>query len=168
MAEKEQTPDPKAAAAPAKDAKPRKVPELQADRVTLSEHRHQNWFAHIPHGTEVANLEEPSYWAHMSHQLKQLDLIECIWEDNSREATLRVLGSGHGWVKVSVLSSKEYPRFSPEKLNTILPGHKVQYVNNFVKWVVLREADNRRLKEGCDTEAEAFTWLANYAKSLAA
>jgi len=145
---------------------PRKVPELHADRMGLTEHKRNSWTVHIPHGTEPDDLETAAYWAHLSHKLRQHDVIECLWEDGTGEATCRVLGSGHGWVKVQVLHAVKYKAFRVEEYNTILPGHRVQYVNNFVKWSVIRDADKRVLKDKCDTEGEAYTWLASYAKSI--
>lgn len=170
MVEKtEPTKDPAAAAAAkAADGKPRKIPELHLERVSLSEQRRQQWFVFIPHGTEPRDLEEASYWANLSHLLKKHDLIECVWEDGKGEALLRVLGSGQGWVKVITIGGREYPKFSVEVLNTILPGHKVKYTNDFQKWAVVREADQRVLKDQCDTEEEAYRWLSNYAKSVKA
>lgn len=147
---------------------PHKIPELHADRLALVEHAFQIWRVFIPHGTEFEDLKGASYWAHLSHRLKQHDEVVCIWEDNTGEARCRVLGSGHGWVKVLVLDEIKYPQFSVEQYNTILPGHKVKYVNNVAKWVVLREADQRVLSDKHDNEGHAYTWLANYAKSLAA
>lgn len=149
-------------------AKPRFIPTLYLERVTLAEQTRREWFVFIPHGTEPEDLEEASYWANLSHLLKKHDRIECVWEDGKGEVTLRVLGSGQGWVKVTPIAAKQYPKFSPEALNAILPGHRVKYTNDFQKWVVLRDADQRVLKDQCDTEEEAYRWLANYAKSLKA
>lgn len=159
---------PAAAPKAATPAKPRVIPQLYLERVSLAEQIRREWFVFIPHGTEIADLEEASYWANLSHLLKKHDRIECVWEDSKGEATLRVLASGQGWVKVTVIQAKQYPSFSPEVLNTILPGHRVKYTNDFQKWTVVRDADQRVLKDQCDTEEEAYRWLANYAKSLKA
>ncbi|HEX5461885.1 MAG TPA: hypothetical protein VFX20_18115 [Steroidobacteraceae bacterium] len=159
---------PPAKAPTAAPPKPRKVPELHQDRLREADHAYRRWMVTIPHGTLPSDLEAAAYWAHLSHMLRAPDELFCRWEDNTGEATARVIGSGHGWVKVEVLHSHKYQHFSPEALNVILPGHKVKYVNNFAKWVVLREADQRVLKDQCDSEGEAYTWLANYAKSVAA
>ncbi len=168
MAEKDDKDNKDTKQAPEPKRPPRKAPELNGDRLSLTEHKHNSWFVHIPHGTELEDLATASYWSHMSHKLRQHDLIECVWEDGVGEATVRVLGSGHGWVKVHVLSATKYPQFTPEQYNTILPGHRVKYVNNFAKWVVMRDSDQRALSDKHDTEGQAYTWLANYAKSLAA
>jgi hypothetical protein len=166
MAEK---PDTKDAAAAAKGPeKPRIVPELRLDRMSLVEHKHRDWFVYIPHGTQPEDLEAAHYWAHLSHLLRKHDRIECVWEDGTGEVTVRVLAAGQGWAKVTTIHGKQYPKFSTEALNTILPGHRVKYTNDFQRWVVLRDADQRVLKDQCDTEEEAYRWLANYAKSLRA
>lgn len=157
-------PDPKA------PEKPRVIPELRLDRMGLVEHKHRQWFVFIPHGTEFKDLETEHYWANLSHLLRKYDTIRCVWEDTSREVTVTVLGAGQGWAKVVPIpaSKVEYPKFDVAKLNTILPGHKVRYTNDFQKWVVEREADQRVLKDQCDTEEQAFRWLDSYAKSLKA
>lgn len=162
--------DPKEGTAgePAAAAKPRVIPTLYLERVSLAEQMRREWFVFIPHGTEPEDLEEASYWANLSHLLKKHDRIECVWEDGKGEVTLRVLGSGQGWVKVTPIHAKQYPKYSAEALNTILPGHRVKYTNDFQKWIVLREADQRVLKEQCDTEEQAYRWLAEYAKSVKA
>lgn len=165
MAQQNQPPAPAKAAAA---EKPRVIPTLYLERVSLAEQTRREWFVFIPHGTEPEDLEEASYWANLSHLLKKHDRIECVWEDGNGEVTLRVLGSGQGWVKVTPIAAKQYPKFSPEVLNTILPGHKVKYTNDFQKWHVLRESDQRVLKDQCDTEEQAYRWLAEYAKAVKA
>jgi hypothetical protein len=160
--------NPQKAAASAAPEKLRKAPELHADRLQLAEHKRNLWHVDVPYGTDPQDLTTASYWAHLSHRLRQHDVIECLWEDSSAYVECRVLGSGHGWVKVAIIRAVKFEAFSPEQYNTILPGHRVQYVNNFAKWCVVRDADKRTLKDKCDTEGEAYTWLANYAKSIAA
>lgn len=154
--------------APEKPATPRVVPDLHGDRMRPAEFVRTVWHVDVPFGTEPDDLLVASYWAHQSHRLRQNDVIECLWEDGSGFAHLRVLGCGHGWAKVALVQKGKFESFVPEQLNRILPGHVVKYVNNFAKWSVIREADKRVLKDKCDTEGEACTWLANYAKSLAA
>lgn len=153
-------------ASPAK--KERTVPELRGDRLRQTEFVHNNWTVLIPHGTRPEDLRADSYWAHLAHQLRKNDLLDCIWEDGWGEVRgVRVLAVGHAWIKVHFDEHAviKYPEFD-QKQRT--PGYRVEYVNNFARWSVIREQDKKVLKDQCDTEGDAHMWLANHLKSMAA
>lgn len=154
------------AAAAAKPAE-RKVPELRADRIRQSEFVHNTHIVMIPHGTRPEDLLGEAYWAHLAHALRRWDLIDCIWEDGWGEVRgIRVLSVGHAWVKVYFDPKRAVIEYPAIDLKQRTPGYRVEYVNNFARWSVIRESDKKVLKDQCDTEGDAHGWLANHLKSL--
>src|SRR3546814_19085233 len=87
-----------------------KASRLRADRFTTAEHRRLVWVAEVEAGTTPADLEAPSYWAHVAHMLKpalgdkrrQINKIEAYAEDGSwyAEALVRRIGASELFVKV--------------------------------------------------------------------
>lgn len=155
---------PKAQAAP---KPPREVPALHAMRKTLAEHRRNIWHIEVDVGVEPEDLLTPGYWAHVASQLRQADRIEAHAEDGAWFAEFLVQDSGTNWAKVACLRAVKLQVVSPERRGAILAGHSVSYGGTFVKWRVIRDVDKKVLKDKCQTDSEAFTWLSNYAKTVA-
>src|SRR3546814_12462017 len=87
-----------------------KASRLRADRFTTAEHRRLVWVAEVEAGTTPADLEAPSYWAHVAHMLKpalgdkrlQINKIEAYAEAGSwyAEALVRRIGASEVFVTV--------------------------------------------------------------------
>lgn len=149
-------------------AKKRTVPELHLDRLKQVEFAYNSWVAMIPHGTLPEDLKGEAYWAHAAHMLKRFDLIRCIWEDAWGEVrNVIVLAVGHAWVKVH-FDDRDVCKFPEFDQKQRTPGYRVEYVNSFGRWSVIREQDKKILKDQCDTEGDAHIWLAGHLKAQAA
>jgi len=150
----------------AKTDESRKVPELTFSRLGMGEHKRNVWHVDIPVNTEPNDLVAVAYWSNIAHRLRQFDIIECWCEDSSWFAECRVLDAGHNWAKVAVMRSVKLDAFDPQQRFMLLPGHRVEFAGNFAKWRVIRESDAKVLRDKCLTESDAYTWLAEYAKSV--
>jgi hypothetical protein len=170
MAEKNQPSPPAAQDAPTRKPREKPLPALHADRMRSTEYVRNIWQVTPEVGTEPEELLAPDYWSHNAHQLRQRDRIEAWAEDLSWYAEYLVLDVGRNWAKVHLCENtiQEFHAFEPRRANMILPGHTVAYKGLFAKWCAIRDKDGVILKDKCETEGEALSWLSEHAKSLAA
>jgi hypothetical protein len=165
-------PDPKStpAAAAASKKREKPLPPLHADRMKSTEYTRNIWQVTPEVGTEPEELLAPEYWAHLAQNLRQRDRIEAWCEDLKWYAEYLVLDVGRNWAKVHLCENtvEELRQFEPRRVDMILPGHSVSYKGLHAKWCVVRDADKVILKDKCETEGDALSWLSNHAKSLAA
>lgn len=81
-------------------------PQLTAEeaRFKLAEYERQDWILNAPHGTEIEDVIQPEYWAHIAAKMRPYDHVEVRAEDGSYIAQLIVLGCDRNWAKVQVLN----------------------------------------------------------------
>lgn len=157
-----QTPDP--AKQPAQALKP--MPSLDPTRLLLAEQRRNVWHVYVPPGEHPEQLLPADRWAHLARSLKQGDRIEAESEDGTWLAELLVRDSGSNWAKVHILRAYRLDTAAPERRSTILAGHSVKWGGPRVKYRVIRDSDQKVLRERCTTEGEAYAWLSEYARTL--
>lgn len=155
----------------------RVVPQLLMDRVKLREHNTAEYDIVLQAGIEPDDLLPVSYWAHLGGTFKAAKLqgeveIHVTVEDLKWKATLTVLEAGENWARVAFHTTEDGKRLIT-KLGglqnhkiAMLPGHTVTYAGVFGKWRVIRDADAKVLVDKRNTEAEAYAWLSDYAKSI--
>lgn len=172
MAEKDNQANGAAAAktAPTRNVREKPLPPLHFDRIQSSEYARNIWIITPEVGTAPEELLAPDYWSNLAHKLKQRDRIEAWAEDLRWYAEYLVLDVGRNWAKVYLCegSVEELREFEPKRANMIVPGHEVEYAGLHAKWRVKRLKDSVVLKDRCETEGEAISWLVEHAKSLAA
>ena len=172
MADKDTQTSPPPAAAKASPRKQREkpLPALHMERMKSTEYVRNIWQITPEVGTEPEDLLSPDYWSHVAHQLRQRDRIEAWAEDLSWYAEYLVLDVGRNYAKVHLCeaSVEVLHGFSPLRATDILPGHTVAYKGLYAKWCAIRDKDKVIIKDKCETEGEALSWLSEHAKSLAA
>lgn len=64
----------------------------------------------VPSGHTLEDILNPDYWAHYTQTLRQNSVIECVADDASFEADLRVEAVGAAWVRVRLLREWKRPK----------------------------------------------------------
>lgn len=149
------------------DTEPKKTPPLHAMRKSLAEHKRNIWHLEVDIGVEPQDMLTVAYWTHVANELRQFDRIEAHAEDGAWYAEFLVRDVGQNWAKVSLLREIKLESISPERRILILPGHTVAYGGTFSKWRVVRDVDNKVIRDKFATEGDAYAWLTDYAKTVA-
>lgn len=157
-----------AAGAPQQPEIAKKVEPIHPMRVSLVEHKEQALHIQVPYGIEPRDMLPVAYWTHIAQQLTPFTHIHAYAEDGAWYAEFMVRDNGVNWAKVALLREVRLEKINPERRIVILPGHTVGWAGTFSKWRVIRDADNQVLRSNFATEGEAYAWLSEYAKSVAA
>lgn len=128
-----------------------------------SAHYRTHYAAIVAQGDGIDVITKPEYWIHVSRQLKRMDVIDVLPEDESYYAELLVLSVGVGYAKVMVLREIQ--------LNTVEDGDsditEVKYGGIHNRWTVVRKSDHAVLQTGIKDKAEAVAAAANYERVVA-
>lgn len=118
------------------------------------------WQIKPEHGTPPEALRDPSYWAHVSAQLRPGDSIVALPEDKSYYSELLVVDVGKLYAKVVELRCTKLT--SSQVFNVTIPdGYDIKF-RGPRKWSVLRGKDV--LKEDME-KAVAEQWLSDHVKA---
>lgn len=162
---------------PEPTAEPRRVPQLTMDRVQQAEFSRVLYTVILPAGVDPDDILPVAYWAHFGETLRVAKLqgeveILVTAEDLKWRGELIVVDAGANWARVVFKTTEDGKRFitklgglQSHKI-VMLPGHTVNYAGVFSKWRVMRDADNKMLRDKFNTEGEAYSWLSEYAKSV--
>ena len=129
------------------------------------------WRVFVANGTTPQDIVQPQFWAHLASRLQAGDRIEVEPEDSTWLAELRVIDSGPQYAKVQIRKpdADGVSRFEAlGSSDTGLPSGYSFSHNASSKWRVVRDSDQKVLKDGLATKADAVTWLMGFAKVLAA
>ena len=137
---------------------------LPPNRLQRAEHYCVAYAVELPNGHTIDDALDPAYWAHKGHELKPQDTIRLIPEDGSYYALAIVLQSGRGFAKLKMLHHVPYDEDVEEATSDDII---VKWGSPHLKFVVIRKADNERLKTGFEKKADAIRWAADYASTMA-
>lgn len=155
----------------------RMVPQITLDRMKQAEQARIRYEVILPSGIEPDDILPVQYWSHLAstfQSARTVGNVELVvmTEDLRWEAELRVVDAGANWARVVFKTSEDGKRLIT-KLGGLqsakvvfLPGHTVSYSGVFAKWRVVRDADGAVLRDKCNSEGDAYVWLADYAKSI--
>lgn len=103
-------------------------------------------------GTNLDNMLQPDYWAHVAKSLKAGDLIEVRAADGEWFAELYVRSTSATDAKVVVLREHSFAekRAPTQDVDVKFRGEK--------KWSVVRKSDKTVLIEGLETKGAAEDW----------
>lgn len=128
-----------------------------------AEAKRNQWQVEPEYGTPPEALLDPSYWAHVSAQLRRGDVIYALSVDNSYFVELLVMDAGKLFAKVCQLRCIEIT--PAQMLNVTLPeGFEIKF-RGPRKWSVLKGKDvlNENLEK-----AAAEQWLTDHLKAFKA
>ncbi len=155
----------------AKKPEETKVTQLAPNRLTLAETARNTWHVTPEAGTPIDAVLDPKYWAHYavnpSLQVKVGDILQCFAEDNSYFAELIVRHVFRGGMKVAELRRVEFGE------KDAMPAedageYEVKFQGPKIKWAVVRKSDKRRMSDGHEEKQQAYDWLREHQKALAA
>lgn len=126
------------------------------------------WGITVPNATTKEDLLRPEFWAHVARDLKPEDVMHVRTEDGSYRAELLVLDRGTFGAKMGVKNEYRFDSVEPSEQSSVPKGHKVEWSGPHTKFRVVRESDRKVLKDGFENKTEAFSWLVNHGKALAA
>ena len=143
----------------------REVSPIREDRIKERSFSRTDWNVIAEIGTTEDSLKVPTYWSHISRQLRAFDMIELLCEDGSWYARAIVLARGESWAKVHVLEFTSLERHAFKEAES---DYEVSWGTIQTKWRVIRKKDLRVLKDGLESREAGMAWLHEHKKALAA
>lgn len=145
------------------EQKPKHSVILNPSRCNLVEYERQDWVVTAEQGTDLSDLVDPGFWAHVSARMKPYDHIEVRVDDGSWLVQLLVLDCSRNWAKVYVLA--EHHLTTTDVSQSQAAKHSVEYKGPHKKHCVIRKSDSECVKEGISTKEEAYRWMAEHEKA---
>lgn len=130
---------------------------MSPGRMRLAEYDRQEWVCNVEYGTDLEEILDPGYWAHMAAQLKPYDHIEARSEDGTWVADLMVLGCDRTWAKVAL--KQKYMLTTKDVSLTQAHKHTVEWKGPQHRWGVVRTEDAVMVKSGFQDKTEAAAWM---------
>ena len=121
------------------------------------------FFVTVPQGTLVADLLDPSFWAHVAARLKPNMRLEVVPEDREYYAELFVVAADVN--RASVVLMRQV-RLEAESLPQAESGFDLKFRGPNYKWSVVRRSDKKVVNDGFEEKAAAQQWLAQYETKL--
>lgn len=129
---------------------------------SLSEHKRQIYIAAPPAGTQLQEIMESVFWAHVSRHANVGDRIDCLPVDSSWYAELLVIAKpATPGLRVALLSHVDLAEISEHLIE--FAGHVIRYEGPLQLWSVTRKARGNkpelRLKDRLATSEEARDYV---------
>lgn len=138
-------------------------PVAMPDHFGLAENKRQDWVLDVPVSVTLEQAMEPSYYAHVAAQMEPLDNVQLRCEDGSWVADLIVQFCERNYARVVLKthtklgSEKDAPEVSVE--------HRVEWKGPTLKWCVIRNSDNKIIKDGIKSKELGYTERMEHEKS---
>ena len=144
-----------------KEVAPRKVRELDTNRMQECEYKRTIWVVTAHENTLLEDLLVPEYWAHVAEKLRPFARIEARADDGSWYAEYLVLESSRRWARLHLLSQHNLTTSDVSLSQAKFGEYTVKHRGPEREWSVIRRSDNEMLHEGEQTEAGAYRWLSD-------
>jgi len=139
---------------------------LHPSRMGGSEYLRQDWVCTAEQGTQIEDLLDPAYWAHVSAQFKPYDHVEVRIDDGTWLVQLLVLEASRNWARVHLLQEHKLTTSDVSQTQATAPKHKVEWKGPHLKHCVIRIADSEVVKDGISDKRDAYLWMNNHEKVL--
>lgn len=136
------------------------------NRMQSAEYARNSWHVTPATGDKPDELLDPKYWVHVCKSLKACDRIEVLSEDRTWYGEAIVLDAGTWGAKVA-WSVGPVPLVNSATVESV-EDFEVKWAGPSARYRVIRKADGRVLKEQCQTQEEATTWIKSHRKAMAA
>jgi len=151
----------------------RLIAPLPPDCAALAESSIARVRVYAPAGVKPDDMVTVAFWSNVASMFVRIRergecFIDALAEDGSWYAEFLVRDAGRNWAKVSLLRKVQLEQVQISRSVALLPGHTVSHGGPVGKWRVVRDSDARVLKDKFATEGDAYAWLSEYAKGLAA
>lgn len=122
----------------------------------------------VEDSTTQADLLKADFWANISMRLRPWDIIHVRPDNGSWYSQLIVRDAGRLWAKVAPILHIEFTDAKAPVESAELDGHEIKFRGPHLRWSVIRSSDHAVVKESLGSKVEAFAWLAEHLKTLAA
>ncbi len=126
----------------------------------------RQWCCTPEAGVSIEEILKPEYWAHVSAKMITGDTIRAIPEDMAFFLELLVIDTSKQWAKVKeihrVLLTAEEASPIEEDIDFEVKFRGAR------RWSVVRKSNNAVEAENMASKADAFAWISEYAKKMAA
>ena len=136
---------------------------LNPSGLDLAEQKRHVWSVVSAFGTTKADIENPSYWAHVAGRLRPKARIEVHAEDDSFYAEYMVTSCDKTWAKLVNLIYIDLTKsvITDEQAQGINDAYEIIF-RGPKKWSVVRKSDRSVLQEGLHSREDCSKWLAVY------
>ena len=134
----------------------RKVIEFMEQRLSLAEHARNLYQATVEPGVQREDLQDPSFWAHVSKKFEPGTMIEVVPDDFGFFCKLFVVDCGSNWASVKELQYVDMTLCDIRRGDDISDGFEVAFKGSHVKWCVIRKEDKAIIKKEMGSESEAI------------
>ena len=143
-------------------------------RLKLAEAARNYWVVTVEQGTTRDDLKRPEFWALVSKDFRPYDRIDVQCDDGTFFAEYVVRTADRTWAKVQELAfhslgTKDVSLTEAEALEQ-RKRYEAKYRGPHLRYCVERKDGDKvtRIKDGCQDEAAALTWLADHLKTIGA
>lgn len=138
----------------------RKMTPADPQRFADAEFKQNRHVLDASEGTNVQDLTDPGYWAHLGQRLKPWSEIMVRANDGLWYARLIVLEAGRNWAKVHVerveyLTTAEVAITQADSMSP----YEIKFRGPHSQWSVIRKSDQAVVHEGDATIDGAVAWL---------
>lgn len=145
----------------------KKPVSLHGSRFKLAEHDRNVWSVELDNETDVKEIADPGFWAHVAQKLRRGDRIEMYPENLSWFAEMIVSDSGPTWAKVQPLRIVELAAVAIPEILLDNGRYKIDFAGKNEMYRITDNSTRKVLKSKCKTSLEAQNWLNDYQRSLA-
>lgn len=139
----------------------------QPARLQIKGYLHNSWDFTAERGTLVTDVLDPDFWKHTAGQFKPFDEVTVIAEDGAWKAYLTVAACDKQWARMFLEAHYDLTA-SYENMP------KTQWEEFEICWTVMGKYGVRKkgngglpvLKDGFETQIDAYTWLDGHLKTL--
>lgn len=156
----------------AKEAVQSEVADIRSHRLIglrLAERaqKQNEWMATIEAGTPYKDILKSVYWTGVAAKLSQWDKICVRAEDGSYYAELIVTMAFKTDAVVRQIVYVELEALKEPGSVLTFKDYTVKFSGPQAKWCVIRRSDNKLLRDGLSSSAEAQQWMADHQKAVA-
>lgn len=123
------------------------------------------WELELPADRSLDDCLDETAYANLGTMMRPHDTIRVIQQASLDYALLLVTAAGRGFAKTKMLQHVKVDVAANDEAPP--SGFTVKWVSPRLKWGVIRDADNERLKENFEDKVAAQRWVDDHLKSLA-
>ena len=131
-------------------------PALHFGRMTPIDHKWNEYAVIVPAKTEPKEVLQRPYFRHYSNILKPGDILTCLWEDGTQEASYRVMYVSKAEVAVSLRWEAKHDAVDVSEQSET---YEVKWRGPSKKWGVVLKATGEVVKDEFYPEEQAHDYL---------
>lgn len=133
----------------------------------LAETMHNTWFVTAPESVTIEDVLVPEFWTHCARMLRPCDEIKVYSESGKFRLHLHVRAVSRVAARVDVLSRHEF-KVEGSAVEVLGDKYTVKWRSPQSRYAVYRVADNSLVKDRFQSEDDAYTYIRDLDRTLAA